>query len=144
MSFNLPVVNGSQIEELLEEGIFRDGKFQPMKDAMGIAGGYPRWMLKTNISRIVNDEMKSLGSVLHVGDSQRENVLRVADGFPEDTLADDEIMIPEAFHHYLGFNEPPESAYERNETQKVDLNFDLSPFFEEDPNAELTRGEMLL
>ena len=66
----------------------------PVKEAIGVAGGYPRWMLKTNISRAVDGKLHSLGSVLQVGDSELENQLHVADGFPNDTLAEDEIMVP--------------------------------------------------
>ena len=53
-------------------------------------------------------------------------------------------MVPESFHEFLGFDEAPEAAYDRGEMQHVHLNFDLSPFFEQDPNEKMTRGEMFL
>ena len=63
-------------------------------------------------SDLNNKELRSIGSVLFIGDSKKEVELKVADGFPERTLAEDEIMIPAAFAEFFGFKQTPEKAFE--------------------------------
>ena len=46
LSFKTPAVNTTQIDELINGGTFVDGKYTKVKDAIGIAGVYPRWMMQ--------------------------------------------------------------------------------------------------
>ena len=53
---------------------------------MKLNGAYPRWIGVVNLTRIVPEtgELKSLVSLLNIGDQDRELKLGVADGFPQD------------------------------------------------------------
>ena len=73
---------------------------------MKVNGAYPRWIGVVNLTRIVPEtgELKSLVSLLNIGDQDRELKLGVADGFPQDQLSENEIFIPKSFHSYFEFN----------------------------------------
>ena len=75
-----------------------------------------------------------------MGDSKKEIDLDIAEGFTERVLADDEIMVPEAFHEYLGFAESPQAAFEKNLSQVVNMTFDFSSHFAPDDSGQ-SRGE---
>jgi hypothetical protein len=65
---------------------------------MGLKGVYPRWIVQKNISRNTQDgSVKSINSLVVVGDSKRENQLRVAKGFPKVDLQQNEVIIPKSF-----------------------------------------------
>ena len=72
--------------------------------------------------------MKSIVSIIHLGDSKRENDLNVAIGFPNDNLKDDEIIIPVEFSEYFGFQLSPLDAYKKNIIYSLNLTFDILSF----------------
>ena len=63
-----------------------------------------------------------------MGDSKQEIDLNVAIEFPNDTLKDDEIIIPIEFFEYFGFQISPLEAYEKNIQNSLNLTFDILSF----------------
>lgn len=178
LQLKTPLVNTTLIAGLIEEqGLWVDGHYKTVRDAIQVAGVYPRWMLKTTVSRVVwidkkghsldpdspafgeaglgpedlkKQELRSIGSILNIGDSKKEVELKVADGFPNMTLADDEIMIPESFAEYFGFKQSPTEAFDQNKSQVVNMTADFSGFVSdpdgsgENSHGGRTRGERLV
>ena len=70
---------------------------------MQLRGAYPRWIGSVNLTRKIEGtgELKSIVSVVNIGDQDRELKINVAKGFPQEPLAADEIFIPQSFHEYF-------------------------------------------
>ena len=101
---------------------------------------FPRWIGIGNLTRNVTiekdvlgnatiNETRFLSSILNIGDSALERELGVADGFPDDILDENEIMIPQDYADYLGFNETPtETLLRTDKHQEVSLTLDFYNF----------------
>lgn len=123
----------------MEETWLVDGEHIKVKETLGVVGAFPRWIGIGNLTRnlieldkegkVKKNETRFLSSMLNIGDSALENQLKVADGFPEDILDENQIIIPKDFADYLGFNETPAETLKRtNEEQILSLTFDLFSF----------------
>ena len=102
---------------------------EKIRDTLEIAGIYPRWLGIGNLSSIPannsNDLPISTNTLFHLGNTKKEADLNIAEGFPNMTLADDEIIIPDVFAQFFNLEAPYVN-------KKVNLTFDLLAFTEID------------
>ena len=103
----LPLINTTLIDQILQSTIKQENEFTLVQDMMQLKGAYPRWIGSVNMTRKIPEtgELKSIVTVVNIGDQDRELKLNIAQGFPQLPLADDEIFIPESFHEYFEFNQ---------------------------------------
>ena len=99
------LVNTTAIKVMLNQTEEVNGESKPVKEILGVKGVFPRWIGIGNLTRDIPIEFDPLGmttktetrhlsSILNIGDSALEKELNVADGFPDDVLDENEIMIP--------------------------------------------------
>ena len=128
------------VNEILDETWLQDGRHIKVKDTLQVVGAFPRWLGICNLTRdipiefyedgdVAKNETRFLSTIFNIGDSKLEQELGVADGFPDEVLNENQIMIPQDFADYLGFNETPAETLSRTNTlQNVSLQFDLFSF----------------
>jgi hypothetical protein len=120
VSIQLPLVNVTELELLLESTWQVDGQEERVKDTLGVAGIFPRWAGFGNLSHDA-DGSRSLNALFNLGDSKKETEMGVAGGFPNVSMSKDDIIIPEAFAEFFGISD----SVKRGEVPGVNLTFDL-------------------
>lgn len=129
-----------------------NGENVTVKESLGVKGVFPRWIGIGNLTRNVSvefdiygnatkNETRFLSSILNIGDSALEKELNVADGFPDDVLDENEILIPQDYADYLGFNETPKETLLRTDShQEVSLTLDFFNFVANFENGDNVQG----
>ena len=142
------MVNTTTINQMLNQKEEVNGETKTVKEILGVKGVFPRWIGIGNLTRNVTvekdingdttkNETRFLSSILNIGDSALERELGVADGFPDDILDENEIMIPQDYADYLGFNETPKETLLRTEShQEVSLTLDFYNFVSSFENSD--------
>lgn len=72
-----------------------------VKDVIGVKGAYPRWVSLATAS----NQDKDFDTIVIVGDSKKENELKLAPGFPEVNLSGKEAIISHKTAQLLGLKE---------------------------------------
>ena len=90
---------------------------------------YPRWIGVGNISRSLGDRNLQLNSIFLLGDSKKEVELKVATAFPNYTINEEEIIIPQTFAEFFEFDTQPKQEI-LDQNTKLNLTFDLLQMFE--------------
>jgi hypothetical protein len=94
----LPLVNVTQLDEILDTEWVQNGKVEKVKDTLQIEGVYPRWVGICKLSyQSLESTSKPLefSSFFNLGNSKKEIEIGVAPGFPNATLGADDIIIPD-------------------------------------------------
>jgi hypothetical protein len=120
-SLHIPLVNITEINMVLNQNI-EGGKLNsaPYKKILDIQGVYPRWMGIGNLS----SSTESINSLFFLGDSELENNLNVAPGFPKVNLKSDELIISENFAKYFGLQDKVNVEL-FNPNAKLNMTFDI-------------------
>ena len=58
-----------------------------------------------NLSRIFNNETLYLNSFFQLGDSALENSLAVAQGFPNVSIDENQVIMPDTYAQFFGFSD---------------------------------------
>lgn len=101
----MPLVNITELENIFSrKWLTKDGKTEVIKDTLGFAGVYPRWIGIGNLSTISDNKtpFKSINTVFQLGNTKKEAQIKVGEGFPNLTLNQNEIIVPEIFAEFLG------------------------------------------
>ena len=125
-----PLVNTTQIEEMLNQPVNQDEK---LKDLMNVVGIFPRWFGAGNLSYspILEDSMsptpkpRAFKTFFTLGDTKKEIELGAAPGFPQVSLGPGEIIIPQVLGRYYGFIDSDGKDLVPKEQQLLELTFDL-------------------
>lgn len=104
VNIQLPLVNVTELEHLLEKTWEVNGKNKKIKDTLDVTGVFPRWAGFGNLSH-ESDGNKSLNSMFNLGDSKREIEMGVAHGFPNVSMSHEDMIIPETFAMFFGIND---------------------------------------
>lgn len=100
---------------------------------MGIEGVYPRWLGFANLSREFDDdrEDKHINSIFHLGNSKREIELKVAPGFPNVDLNENQIIISKSYANFFETNLKDDQIGKElfDPNLSLNLTFDLLGMF---------------
>ena len=124
------MVNVTEIEHILMKRRIENGKVQTVEEEVGIVGVYPRWIGFSNLSRHVSDnETLHMNSLFQLGDSEKEIALKVAVGFPQIVLDENEIIISAEFAKFFDFNITQIGTELLDHSLSLNMTFDLLALF---------------